>query len=92
MIRATFGKDADQALCIARHESGFNPKAIGYNHNRFGQVVSRDRGVMQINDKAHPDFPDRLAFDPQANINYAFQMWKQQGNWSAWTTHMACHL
>lgn len=39
---------------IARQESGMNPKAIGVNRNKEGKIVSRDYGVMQINDNHIP--------------------------------------
>lgn len=39
---------------IARQESGMNPKAVGVNKNKDGKVISRDYGVMQVNDTHVP--------------------------------------
>jgi hypothetical protein len=82
-IRAVFGSLANQALCIAQHESGFNPSATHKNSNN-----SWDVGVMQLNDVHGLSWAYRL--DYKLNIQYAYQMRLAQGNWGAWTTHTVC--
>ncbi|OAT14685.1 PilT family plasmid conjugative transfer putative membrane protein [Buttiauxella noackiae ATCC 51607] len=39
---------------IARQESSLNPKAVNINRNKAGKVVSRDYGIMQVNDTHVP--------------------------------------
>ncbi len=41
---------------------------------------SRDRGIWQINDKAHPMYTDAAMFDPVLNAKAAFQVFKDNGN------------
>jgi len=48
------------------HESGFNPKCRSVNSD--GSV---DRGIAQINDRAHPEVSDAQAYDPIFAINWA---------------------
>jgi hypothetical protein len=48
-----------------KHESSFNPMARHVNTD--GSV---DRGIAQINDKAHPEISDSQAYDPQFAIDW----------------------
>jgi len=79
-----------QALCIARHESGLQPWKVGYN-KKNGMVLSRDRGVFQINDAAHPEVSDAQAFNPVFNIEWAYRTRLHDQNWHQWTTAPLCH-
>lgn len=36
---------------IAHTESRMNPKAVGENKDKVGKVISRDHGLMQLNDR-----------------------------------------
>jgi soluble lytic murein transglycosylase-like protein len=57
-----------QAVMSKENASG-KLDAVGENI-RNGQVVSRDLGLMQINDKAHPEFnANKLLTDAAYNIN-----------------------
>lgn len=47
------------------NESGFNPQALNVN-----STGSRDRGIAQINDLAHPEVTDQQANDPAFAINF----------------------
>jgi peptidoglycan hydrolase-like protein with peptidoglycan-binding domain len=44
-------------------ESGYDPGAVGV-------TTPSDRGLNQINENAHPDITDDMAFDPIYSINY----------------------
>ena len=54
-------------------ESGWLPSATGYNRNSAGVVVSIDRGLAQINNKAQPQVSDAQAYDPRFSIAWAAQ-------------------
>jgi soluble lytic murein transglycosylase-like protein len=64
---------------IARRESTFRPQAVGLNKDKSGRIVSRDLGLMQINEKTAPALGihelSRL-FDPSTNIGAAARLLK----------------
>lgn len=61
---------------IARQESSLNPKAVNINRDKAGKVVSRDYGVMQVNDAHVPKLismgvlksKDELLTNPCLNV------------------------
>jgi soluble lytic murein transglycosylase-like protein len=61
---------------IARQESSLNPKAVNINRDKAGKVVSRDYGVMQVNDTHVPKLismgvlksKDELLTNPCLNV------------------------
>src|SRR5215469_18063594 len=61
------GGDPVTATAVALAESGGNPAALGQNPDG-----SRDRGLWQVNDRAHPDVADACAFDPSCNAQAAY--------------------
>jgi len=65
----------DNALAVAQGESGWNP-------NAWNQSGENSQGYFQINRAAHPNAGNM--FDPEANVAYAAQLYKQQG-WQPWT-------
>lgn len=74
-------------ICITTHESGrqTHPKD---NINSNG---SRDRGLWQINDKAHPDVPDSVAYNPALATAAARRISNDWTDFSPWTTYAFCH-
>lgn len=79
-----FGKDCVTALAIMRAESGMSNKAI--NVNKDGSV---DFGCMQINSVHFKtiDVSKVNLLNCQDNIDVAYKMFKQQGNFSAWSAY-----
>ena len=75
-IRQVFQKDADRALKIAKCESHLNPKAIGDS----GKSI----GLFQINQRWHKIEP-RFLFNPKINIQVAYQLFKESGNFHLWS-------
>lgn len=64
----------------------------GYYHARHkNDDGSIDRGLMQINDKAHPDISDAEADDPVKAMAFARKIYEGRNNtftaWSAFTNH-----
>lgn len=57
------------AVSIAWAESGFNPAATHTNSD--GSI---DRGIFQINNRAWPNIPDSVAFDPAQAAKAVFAM------------------
>lgn len=79
--------DADKLLiavsvCIA--EGNGYSKAVHLNADG-----STDRGIWQINDKAHPSMSDDECFDPVKATAYARRLYVERGNtfnaWAAYT-------
>jgi hypothetical protein len=76
------------ATAIAWAESGLRTDAIGYNRDPDTHVViSRDRGLWQINDYWHPDVSDTCAFDPFCNAQAMGRISSNGSNWSPWSTY-----
>lgn len=85
-IRAVFGKDAEDALKIAKCESQLNPNAHGDKHLTYeknGKIYGDSHGLFQI--RAFDNRPERgLLIDADFNIKYAKKMFDSQG-WYPWT-------
>lgn len=68
-----------------RNESGFNPTARGYNRDKYGNVISTDRGIAQINDYWHPEISNKQADDPQWAMDWMArtmaEKFKRHGDW-----------
>ena len=84
-IRRVFGTLADQAVCVARMESGLRADAA--NHNTNG---TWDVGVFQLNDVHGLSWEQRL--DARANIQKAKEIRDSWGNWRAWMAAPRCGL
>jgi hypothetical protein len=89
-IRRVFGRLAEEALCIARAESGL--RADAQNDQTNIPVGSVDRGVFQLNDYWQSQVSDADAYDARANIAAAKRIHDSWGSWQAWTTHLQCGL
>jgi len=75
------GGDPVTATAVALAESGGNPAALGQNPDG-----SRDRGLWQVNDRAHPDVADACAFDPSCNAQAAYAISGGWQDFTPWTT------
>ena len=82
-ITDTFGKDAPQALMIAKCESGLRPNAL--NDNTTWGGVSQDLGLFQINKKYQGVTNPNFLYNYKINTLMAKQIFDSRGNWSAWS-------
>ena len=71
------------AIAIAWAESSFRTDAVNINNNPF----SRDRGLWQINDLAHPNVTDACAFDPVCAALATYVISNSGTNWHPWSTY-----
>lgn len=79
-IAVVFGEDAEQAIKVARCESGLNPKAVN--------KASSARGLFQIMQSWHK-IDQKWLFDPEINIRVAYKLWTEQG-WTPWEASKSC--
>jgi hypothetical protein len=70
------------AVAVSLAESGGRPDAV--NVNKDG---SRDRGLWQINDKAHPNVSDAQAFNPATAAQAAYAISSGGSRWTPWNTY-----
>jgi hypothetical protein len=70
------------AVAVMGAESGRKYLAVGTNPDG-----SQDRGLFQINDRAHPDISDADALLPIPNARYAFKMSNGGKNWAPWAAY-----
>lgn len=85
-LLAGFGPRKLQGVTIILRESRGVRNAV--NVNKDG---SRDRGIWQINDKAHPECSDACAFDPQCATRYAGKISNWGRNWKPWSSSGTVH-
>lgn len=79
------GEDTLEAVGVALAESSGRPNAVNINTNAKGKYKnSKDQGLWQINNVAHPDVTNPM--DPAANAQAAFRISKGGANWSPWVT------
>ena len=80
--------DLTTAVALMFAESGRYTKAWHDNLREDGSVASTDRGLYQINDKAHPALSDEAAYNGVANTMYAFALWERNGfaPWAAYNS------
>lgn len=79
-------KNPLEAYAVIMRESKGKIRAV--NINRDG---SRDRGIFQINDKAHPDVSDDCAFNPQCAVRAALRISKNGTDWGPWASSGSVH-
>ena len=71
------------AVAISEAESGFDPRALRPESKNPGG--GRDRGLWQINSKAHPQYDnDEEMFDPGKNAQAAWIISSGGTNWKPW--------
>lgn len=95
--RAGFrGADLVKAVAVALAESGGNPQAYNPETAAGTKPGSGSRGLWQIYGTAHPQYNNASVFDPQANANAAYQVYREAGNrftpWSTWNLGMASRI
>lgn len=74
------GTSQADGLAICQAESGRDPNAKHVNTD--GSI---DRGIWQINDKAHPDVTDATAYDPVLATRAALSISKGGTDFSPWS-------
>ncbi len=83
-IRAVFGPYANQALTVARCESGFNPGA----RNPISVGGAHAAGVFQILDSStwrSTSYAGQSPYNAYANIHAAYQIFQRDGySWREW--------
>jgi hypothetical protein len=84
-IKAVFGNDGDDAIKVARCESGLRPQVCNDGLNSNGTV---DCGVFQVN-SIH-GVNRKWLQDRGINIRVAFGLFKDQG-WEPWRSSNKCH-
>lgn len=92
-LNAGFTNDeSDIVVKIAKGESSFNPKA----HNPNASTGDNSFGLMQINmigklgparRKQFGIESNEALFDPQTNMNAAYQVFKERGSFEPWTVY-----
>ena len=84
-IAYKFGESADKALRLLDCENKkLDPNAT--NDNRTWGGVGVDRGYWQINNVYHPFVSDACASDVKCSTDYAYRMWKNDGeSFRRWT-------
>lgn len=83
LIQKYFPKEQWQnALNVAKGESGLNPGAIGDNYPIRGQTIP-SYGLFQIRALPGRPKPEQLV-DPEFNVQYAANLFKAQG-WRPWS-------
>lgn len=73
IVKTSNDKKVNPALIAAGlfQESGIDPKAPdNHNYDKYGKIISTDRGIGQINDVAHPEITEAQARDPNFVINW----------------------
>lgn len=75
------GIDQADGIAIVCAESGRDPAAK--HVNKDGSI---DRGLWQINDRAHPEVTDAQAFDPVRATAAAFTISKAGSDYTPWST------
>jgi len=76
------GQSLNIIVAIAQAESSLNTQATHTNSD--GSI---DRGILQINDKAHPDVSSTCAFDPACAFQQGYRISSNGTNFGAWTTY-----
>lgn len=76
--------DVTTAVAVALAESSGDSAAVGKNADG-----SRDRGLWQINDRAHPEVSDACAFDPSCNARAAYTISNGWTDFTPWTTYIS---
>ena len=81
-IRANFGDVADQAIRVARCESGLDPTAVSPGGGNWGlfQINSVHRGSFEsVTGRPWSD-----VVDPDANAAFAAWLYQSSGGWGPW--------
>jgi hypothetical protein len=82
LLAPIFGSTWSTARAVALAESGGDPHAR--NVNTDGSV---DRGLFQINSKAHPEVSDACAYNVFCATKAALRISNHGTDWTPWTTY-----
>lgn len=90
-IRQKFGNGADDALVVLQgtgegscaENRHLDPQAV--NDNTTWGGVGQDVGYWQINNVYHPTVTEECAKDVKCSTDYAYKLYKERGDFSAWT-------
>lgn len=77
-INKLFGKDAKLAYAIFMAESHLRADAVS---------STGDVGCTQINVRSHPQYAIADLLDCNKNIRIAYEIYKQQGHFEAWSAY-----
>ena len=75
------------AVAVMTAESQRWTRAWHHNRNDKGEIVSTDRGLYQINDKAHPQFPEEWMWDPIRNAGFAYRLSAGGNDFRPWAAY-----
>ena len=75
---AKYDWDIDTMLYILSCESSGNPKAVGDTNTKHHSY-----GVLQVRNLPERELNIEDLFEPEYNIDYAYQLWQKQG-YRAW--------
>lgn len=85
------GEGLVNALAVASAESRLDAHASLVNTAALGSrgkyIGSVDRGLLQINNVAHPGVSDAQAYDPVANLRTGYTISSGGNSWTPWTTY-----
>ena len=82
IVGPVFGENWKTAAAIVMAESGGKTRAR--NVNKDGSI---DRGLFQINNKAHPNVSDACADNPQCAARAALRISSGGKDWSPWSAY-----
>lgn len=81
------GESLDVITAIAQAESSLDPNATNDNKDSNGNVLSTDRGILQINDKWHPEVSDLDAFNPVTAFREGYRISSAGTDFTPWSTY-----
>lgn len=76
------GQSLNIIVAIAQAESGLDTQAT--HNNSDGSI---DRGILQINDKAHPDVSSTCVFDPTCAFQAGYRISSNGTDFTPWSTY-----
>lgn len=77
------------AVAVALAESAGNPSAYNPELAAGTKAGSGSRGLWQIYGSAHPQYNNNAVYDPQANANAAYSVYKSAGeSFRPWSTYL----
>jgi len=76
------GQGLNIIVAIAQAESSLDTQATHTNSD--GSI---DRGILQINDKYHPEVSSTCAFDPACSFQAGYRISSSGTNFNAWSTY-----
>lgn len=72
------------SVCIA--ESNGYEQRKNYNYDSTGALLSTDRGIWMLNDKAHPDVSDEVAYDAVKATAVARKIYTAHNGFTPWSS------